>query len=113
MKTTYKKITTVILFAIAMGFLEAAVVIYLRALYYPTGFQFPLKTMDQHLAMVEILREFATVIMLLGVASLAGRNKLQSFAYFNLAFAIWDLFYYLFSLLNSEYVFSYSTAFWM
>jgi len=96
MKTTYKKITTIILFAIAMGFLEAAVVIYLRALYYPNGFQFPLKTMDQNLAMVEILRELATVIMLIGVASLAGRNRLQSFAYFNLAFAVWDLFYYVF-----------------
>ena len=45
------------LFAIGMAFLESAVVVYLRALYYPEGFVFPLKTMDSTLALTELLRE--------------------------------------------------------
>ena len=42
-KETEKTIWIVTIYAIAMGFLEAAVVIYLRKLYYPNGFDFPLK----------------------------------------------------------------------
>jgi len=83
-------------FAIAMGFLESAVVIYLRELYYKEGFSFPLKPMPETIALVELLREAATVIMLVSAGYLAGRTKLQRFAYFCLAFAVWDLFYYVF-----------------
>ena len=36
-----KTLTAVIAFSIAMAFLEAAVVVYLRELYYPEGFCFP------------------------------------------------------------------------
>ena len=32
--------------AVAMRYLEAAVVVYLRAIHYPEGFSFPLKPMD-------------------------------------------------------------------
>lgn len=91
-----KKITWTILFAIAMGMLECAVVVYLRELYYKDGFSFPLKAIPVSIARVETLREFATIIMLVGVGILAGNGKLQRFAYFILAFAIWDLFYYVF-----------------
>ena len=38
--------TALLLYAVAMGYLEAAVVVYLRAIYYPEGFSFPLKPMD-------------------------------------------------------------------
>ena len=91
-KTTFY----LLIFSIAMGFLESAVVIYLRELYYPEGFDFPLKVLPARMALVELFREAATVIMLVGVAYLAGKNKLQRFAFFSLAFAIWDLCYYLF-----------------
>jgi hypothetical protein len=91
-----KMIVCVASFAVAMGFLESAVVIYLREIYYKDGFAFPLRPMSLSLATVEILREAATVIMLVGVGYLAGKNKLQRFAYFSFAFAIWDLFYYAF-----------------
>jgi hypothetical protein len=91
-----KKITWTILFAIAMGMLESAVVIYLRELYYKNGFGFPLKTIPVSIARVEVWREFATVIMLVGTGILAGNGRLQRFAYFVLAFAVWDLFYYIF-----------------
>ncbi|SRR5258708_16216116 len=85
-----------IVFSIAMGFLEAAVVVYLRLLYYPNGFEFPLVPLDERAGVVEIFREAATVVMLIGVGFLAGKNSRQRLAFFLLAFAIWDLFYYVF-----------------
>lgn len=91
-----RSILTVILFSIAMGFLESTVVIYLRELYYPEGFHFPIKMIPLHIAKVEIIREFSTIIMLIGIAYLAGTNALERFAYFSLAFAIWDICYYIF-----------------
>ncbi len=45
------------IFSIAMGFLEAAVVIYLRELYYPEGFKFPLSPIPPAIAGIELLRE--------------------------------------------------------
>ena len=91
-----KTLSWIILFAIAMGLLETSVVIYLRELYYPNGFEFPLRIIPLHVARVEILRELATVIMLVAVGILSGTGRLQRFAYFVLAFAVWDLFYYIF-----------------
>ena len=96
MRTTKKIIIWVCLFAIAMGFMESAVVIYLRELYYKTGFNFPLKSISPFIAKVEFFREIATIIILTGCGFLAGKNNLQRFAYFILAFAIWDIFYYVF-----------------
>ena len=46
--------TALLLYAVAMGYLEAAVVVYLRAIYYPEGFSFPLKPMDPGLLGVEM-----------------------------------------------------------
>ncbi len=82
-------------FAIAMGYMEASIVVYLRELYYPNGFNFPLNTITGFIGKVEIAREAATVIMLVCVGYLAGTTRLQRFAYFVLSFAIWDLVYYL------------------
>jgi hypothetical protein len=79
-----------------MGYLETAVVVYLRAILYPEGFNFPLVTMDQQLAVTEIFREAATIIMLAGIGFLAGRNGSERFAWFIYSFAIWDIFYYVF-----------------
>ncbi|MES2731334.1 MAG: hypothetical protein V4714_06285 [Bacteroidota bacterium] len=79
-----------------MGYLEAVVVIYLRALYYPGGFQFPLVPMDHSLAAIEFWREAATLVMLAGVGFLFGRTRTQRLAGFLYSFAIWDLCYYLF-----------------
>jgi hypothetical protein len=93
---TYKKLIWITLFAIAMGFMESAVVIYLREIYYPGGFNFPLVIIPNKIAIVEFGREFATIIMLIGIGFMAGKTKLTRFAYFLLAFAIWDIFYYVF-----------------
>lgn len=84
------------LFSIAMGFLESAVVIYLRRIYYPNGFHFPLAPIEPLLAVTEFWREAATIIMLAGIGILTGKNKTQRFAFFIFCFAIWDIFYYVF-----------------
>ena len=86
----------IILFALSMGYLESAVVVYIRALYYPEGFAFPLKEMAQTLAITELFREAATLIMLVAIGVLAAREKLHRFAWFIIVFGIWDIAYYLF-----------------
>jgi hypothetical protein len=78
----------------AMAFLESAVVVYLRALYYPGGFAFPLVPMDAALVRTEAWREAATLVMLLTPSILLSRFALDRFAWFCFAFGVWDLFYY-------------------
>jgi hypothetical protein len=84
------------IFAIAMGFLETAVVVYMRELYYPEGFAFPIKVIPGHIALTELLREAATLIMLFGAGMAAGKKSSERFAYFIYTFAVWDIFYYIF-----------------
>lgn len=91
-----KKLLQLGIFSIAMAFLEAAVVYYIRMLYYPEGFSFPLKILELNVAKVEIAREFATLIMLLSIAWIAGRSFAERFAWFIFCFGIWDIFYYVF-----------------
>ncbi|MBL7964701.1 MAG: hypothetical protein JNM31_12760 [Flavobacteriales bacterium] len=81
-------------FFIAMAYLESAVVVYARALYYPNGFAFPLVTMERSLVMTELWREVATLLMLLAPAALVTRSALQRFAWFCYGFGLWDIFYY-------------------
>lgn len=90
------RIITVTLFAIAMGYLESAVVVYLRELYYPEGFAFPLKILSMRIAVTELFREFATLIMLVTIGMIAGRSRLERFGFFIFSFGIWDIFYYVF-----------------
>ncbi|MEA3500311.1 MAG: hypothetical protein U9R41_04740 [Candidatus Marinimicrobia bacterium] len=97
MRKKYIKILFwITIFSIAMAFLETSVVAYLRKLYYPEGFTFPLKIFENKIGATEFLREFATIVMLISVAVIVGKNKLQRFAYFIYIFAIWDIFYYVF-----------------
>jgi hypothetical protein len=91
-----KRIFWLIAFSIAMGFLETAVVVYLRELYYPNGFSFPLAAMNRRIGIIELLREAATVIMLAALGIVSGRSANQRFAFFIAAFAIWDIVYYVF-----------------
>ena len=96
-KESKNKLWIISIFAIAMGFLEAAVVIYLRQLFYPNGFDFPLRGfLDPSILGLEWIREFATLVMLVTIALLAGKKFYERFAYFLYAFAIWDIFYYVF-----------------
>lgn len=68
----------------------------MRELYYPEGFKFPLVPISHSIAVTEFWREVATIIMLAGVGILAGKNGAQRFVFFLYAFAIWDIFYYVF-----------------
>jgi hypothetical protein len=83
-------------FAITMGIFEGSVVVYLRALYYPNGFEFPLQVMDNQIVITELLREFASLFMLLSVGILAGKTISQRFGWFLYSFAVWDIIYYVF-----------------
>ncbi len=93
---TSKKLILITAFSIAMGFLETSVVIYLRMHYYPDGFNFPLAPLDPFVAQVEIAREAATVIMLLSLGAITGKNISEKLAYFIYSFAVWDICYYIF-----------------
>lgn len=84
------------LFSMAMAFLESSVVVYLREIFYPDGFSFPLSPFSGHLAVTEIIREFSTLVMLATISIIAGRTFSRSFAFFLYCFAVWDIFYYLF-----------------
>ena len=95
-KKTIRIFLWVTVFAVAMAFLETAVVVYLRKLYYPDGFNFPLKLIGPDIALTEFLREIATLIMLIAVGIFAGRNHTERFAWFIYTFGIWDIFYYVF-----------------
>ncbi len=83
-------------FAIAMGLLESVVVVYLREIFYPGGFEFPLAPMSDQLALIEVFREAATIVMLVCIGILAARRFSTGFAWFIYSFAIWDIFYYVF-----------------
>lgn len=100
MRTPAKKdlilIITVAIFSIAMGYLESAVVVYIREIYYPEGFAFPLKMMSERVMITELFRELATLVMLAGIGILAGRSRLERFGFFLLSFGVWDIFYYIF-----------------
>jgi hypothetical protein len=87
----------VVLFAIAMAWVEAAVVLYLRTLvgrldpYQPH----PLPVAGT-LGGAELIREAATLIMLGTVGWLAGRTWRSRLAYGVVAFGVWDIGYYVF-----------------
>ncbi len=90
----YSKTIWIILFAIAMGYLETSVVVYLRELYYLDGFDFPLVAMSQTLAVTELFREAATIIMIVAVSVLVTEIRLHRFAWFLVIFSVWDIIYY-------------------
>lgn len=82
------------LFAAAFAFVESTVVVYLRALYYPDGFYFPLKLIQPDHLMVELAREAATIVMLVAAGMLAGEQRWEKFGFFIFAFGVWDILYY-------------------
>jgi len=91
-----KKASSISIFAAAMGLLEAVVVVYLRMVFYPEGFLFPLKLINPQVYSIELARELATLVMLGSVSLLSGKKRSTRFAYFLLSFGIWDIFYYVF-----------------
>ncbi|MFB0555199.1 MAG: hypothetical protein ACETWQ_17970 [Phycisphaerae bacterium] len=99
LKTTIIRFYIVVVFSIAFGYIEAAVVVYLREIFHPDGFTFPLADLgtilqEKPLLLTEIGREAVTIVLIFTGAWLFGRNRRQRFAYLLTIFAIWDIFYY-------------------
>ncbi len=87
--------------SIAFGYIEASVVVYLRAIFYPDGFVFPLAEFGietsplwRRLLLTEIGREASTLVLIISGAYLFGRNVRERVAGFMIIFGIWDIFYY-------------------
>jgi hypothetical protein len=104
-----------LLFGISFGYVEAAVVIYLRALYEPLrqrltpgrapGDLFPLANREKMVAEapetalllnVEVIREAATIVMLAAAAMLVTAERSLWLPTLSIAFGAWDLSFYLF-----------------
>jgi len=111
----WRVIAGLILFSAAFGYVEAAVVAYLRSIYAPlrayffsaerANELFPLLSLAQLRALgpenltrvrIELDRELATLLMLAGVALTAGRKLREWVAAFLVCFGIWDITFYLF-----------------
>ena len=89
------KLFWLVLFAVAMACLESAVVVYLRLIYYPEGFAFPLKIISGSTIWIEIGREAATLIMLTSIGILIASTAPGRFAAVCFIFGVWDIFYYI------------------
>ena len=110
-----RTVAALLLFGISFGYVEAAVVVYLRAIYDPIRHRlhpgrgadelFPLIS-PRELAdsgpenprrlLIEIGREASTIAMLAAFGLAAGRNFNQRIAAFAVVFGLWDIFFYLF-----------------
>ena len=87
----------VVVFAIAMAWVEAASVFYVRALVDRIEpYQAHPLPMNGALGYVESFREAATLVMIAALGTLAGRTWRHRAGYAALAFGAWDIFYYVF-----------------
>jgi len=98
--TTLTRFCIVVIFSIAFAYIEAAVVVYLRKIFHPDGFTFPLTEFGlsplwKRILLTEIGREAASMALISTAAWLSGQNFQQRFAYLLTIFAIWDIFYYI------------------
>jgi hypothetical protein len=88
---------TVAAFAVAMAWVEAAVVYYLRThIDRLEPYQADPLPLIGTLGPVELARELATLIMHFTVGVLAGRTWRARFGYMAVCFGIWDISYYVF-----------------
>jgi hypothetical protein len=110
-----RAVAALFLFGVSFGYVEAAVVVYLRAIYDPIRRElhperrpndlFPLITSGQlasagpenprRLA-IELGREAATMLMLAAVALAVARNFQQWISAFAIVFGVWDISFYAF-----------------
>jgi hypothetical protein len=92
------------LFALAFGWIEASVVVYLRQISARESairaggclpdLQVPLMALPEHLLALEVAREASTLILLVSVGVLAGRRLADRIGAFLLTFGIWDIAFY-------------------
>jgi hypothetical protein len=112
LQLAWRQIITISAFALTFGFVESAVVVYLRAAVgllpgYNTSTLADVRRLSvtyhkiqssihlpPSLLTIEVLREAATMVMLVCVAMLAASRTRERFVSFLWAFAIWDIAYY-------------------
>jgi hypothetical protein len=92
------------LLALAFGWIEASVVVYLREVYARdiallgahnvAGLQISLVSLPTRLVNLEMAREACTILLLGAAAWLAGQGSAARAGAFLLAFGVWDLTYY-------------------
>jgi hypothetical protein len=97
LQTSLARWLMVVVYAIAMAWVESAVVFYIRT---------HVDRIEPHqpeplpligvLGPVELIRELATMVMLFTVGCLAGQTRQSRLGYMAVAFGIWDIFYYIF-----------------
>jgi len=103
LRVTNRQLFITAIFSAAMGFLESAVVVYLRA---ALGTPSPTETalmsaremfsgLSRQLSTIEVYREAATIVMLVCIALLVVRTARERLAVFLWTFAIWDIVYYI------------------
>lgn len=90
MNQTARRFLWTTVYAVAMALLEAVVVVYIRGL---------LEVTEDHVALgpclrLEMWREVGTIVMLAAVGWLAGRRRIERWAYGLFAFGLWDICYY-------------------
>lgn len=96
-QTNLARWVTVMVFAVAMAWVESAVVYYLRTMIHRIEpYQANPLPVIGGLGPVELVREVATMIMLLTVGILAGKTWRSRLGYSAVAFGVWDIFYYVF-----------------
>ena len=94
----------VVIFAAGMAWVEAGCVYYLRVLTNRLEpYQVDPLPLQGLIAQVELVREGATLLMLLMVGVLAARAWPKRLAYALIAFGTWDIFYYAFLRMMDEW----------
>src|SRR4051812_42688006 len=106
---TFRQLVFGAIFAAAFGFVESAVVVYLRAASgllpgyqislaevarqsaAPEKFNPQINDLPSSLTSIEVVREAATILMLASVAVLIGRTRRESWAAFLWLFGLWDI----------------------
>jgi len=90
-----KKLWHIGIFAVAMAYLESAVVVYLRRIYNIFDLTTSLSRFDSQIAAIEVGRELMTLIMLLAVGWTVGKNLQSRVGFAIFTFGLWDIFYYI------------------
>lgn len=93
------KLSIVTVFGMAMGWLEAVTVVYIRKILYAEKVinltKVIIEQIDLNIMRIEQTREVATIIMLFTFSLLIEKNWYRRLAIFLWVFAIWDIFYYI------------------
>ena len=113
MRQNLGKLLAIVIFGLAFGQLEAIVVYYLQTIlgsgtqYLTSGYKTLLNLgvvafivpnhpilKSVHLVSIEMLREAATIFMLVTLSFVAAKNSVSRLGAFLISFGLWDIFYY-------------------